>query len=114
MIDFPYDVSRFSGAVFQNCIPPSCIVFVDDKVKYLVERGCVVKWAGRPRPGGLAAAQLRPRLVMTVSVEEQTKPRLIYDSRKLYNKRCKMGSIFDGTVVRVDNVAPRGCYMTSL
>ena len=56
----PYEVPRFPKEVFYNRIPPRFTRFVDEEVRALVDRGCVVKWADVRAPGG---AQ-RPRLVM--------------------------------------------------
>ena len=101
-----FDVGRFPGAVFQNRIPPIVTSIVDDEVRALVDRGCVVKWANIRAPGG----PQWPRLGMAMSVEQtKTAPN---GRREAVQQAVQEGPFSMDTVARVANVASQGCYMT--
>eukprot|EP00903_Cladosiphon_okamuranus_P006868 g6689.t1 len=82
--------------------------FVSNEISSLVSLGCASRWADVRGPGGPA----RPRMIVPLSVEE-SKPRLIYDARRL-NDGIRYFPFAMDTVAKVAGGALQHCFMTSL
>ena len=104
----PYRADAFPGAVYPNRIPSSQAAFVQQEVRDLVHRGCLVKWTDVRG----AAGPPRPRLILSISVEPQ-KPRMIINAIPL-NDCCRHVPFSMDTVSKVAVIAEERVFMGSL
>jgi len=68
----PFNKEMFTSSVYPNRIPHEHAQFVDDEVRKLIQKGCLVTWEHVRGPSG----PQRPRRIQTLSVEP-SKPRLV-------------------------------------
>ena len=106
--DQPFRVDTLQEVERGNRIPPAFDDFVREKLRSLLDRGCIAQWSKVRGPTGSA----RPRMRMALSVEVN-KPRLIYDARPLNKLIRAIPFSMDG-VATVGQIVAEGGFMTSL
>ena len=107
-VEQPFNPAVFPGEEMPNRVPEEFHEFVTREVATLVSRGCLVPFEEVRTSEGPA----RPRVIMPLSVEP-SKPRLIYDARRL-NATCRHVSFSLDSVGSVAALGWKGCYQGSL
>ena len=107
-VEQPFNPVTFPGEKLPNRVPNEFREFVAGEVATLVHRGCLVPFEKVRTSDGPS----QPRLIMPLSVEP-SKPRLIYDARRL-NAACRHVRFTLDSVGSLAALGWEGCYQGSL